>query len=126
MKTTVIAALLAILAVGCSTSRFPTRFGVQAHEPGEFMFVSADGKKEWYSALEFDRIARRYAEEQRLAFDFQGTERMVWIKTDGGRVLADVFYSSGMGKPVLHVAISRHGQAIRHDIGTSVCGTGSR
>src|SRR4051812_19560840 len=109
MKTIAIVPLLAILAAGCSSSRFPTRYGVHEHEPNEFMFVSADGEKEWYSALEFDRIARRYAEAQRLAFDFQGTERTVWIKTDGGRVLADVSYSSGMGKPFLQVTINRHG-----------------
>src|ERR1041385_3412328 len=104
--------LLAILAFGCSSSRFPTRFGVQEQEPHEFMFVSGDGTKEWYSGLEFDRIARRYAEEQRLTFDFEGTSRAVWIHTGGGRVLADVYYSSGLGKPTLHIAINRHGQVI--------------
>jgi hypothetical protein len=61
MKTIAIATFLAVLATGCSSSRFPTRYGVHEQETNEFMFVSGDGKKEWYSVLEFDRIARRYA-----------------------------------------------------------------
>ena len=48
---------------------------------------------------------------------------MVWVKTDGGRVLANVFYSSGLGQPVLHVAINRKGRVIHHYIDEAVCGT---
>jgi hypothetical protein len=121
MKTMILPSMLAMIMAGCSSFRSPTRHDVHESEPQEFMFVSADGKKEWYSALEFDRIARRHAAEQKLPFDFEGTKPMVWVKTDGDRVLANVFYSSGLGQPALHVAINRKGRVIHHHIGEAVC-----
>lgn len=101
-----------------------SRVGVTARDPHEYMFVAGDGYKAWYSALELEQIARRYADEHKLEFTFEGTEKMVWVKTDGGRVLANVAYSSGVGQPILYIAIDRHGRVINHDIGTAICGTG--
>ena len=118
--------IAAAVLTGCSTVRPDSRMGVLEQYPHEYMFVAGDGPKAWYSALELEQKARRYASEHKLEFDFDGTEKAVWAKTDGGRVLADVHYSSGMGQPVLHIAIDRHGKAIGHDIGTAVCGTGTR
>ncbi len=109
---------VAVLA-GCSS---PSRVGVIAQGPHEYMYVAGDGQKAWYSALELEKTARRYADEHKLEFNFEGTEKNVWVNTDGGRVLADVYYSSGLGEPSLSIAIDRYGRVIRHRIGMSICG----
>jgi len=123
---TLILALSAVLLSGCASPRHDSRVGVQAHDPGDYMFVSGAGQKSWYSALELEQAARQYADEHKIEFQFDGTEKRVWVKTDGGRILADVYYSSGIGQPVLHIAIDRRGRVIGHDIATAVCGTGSK
>ncbi len=89
------------------------------------MFISGDGQKAWYSALELEQIAHRYAEEKSIEYDFSQANCTVWVQTDGGRVLANVDFSSGMGKPFLRVVIDRFGSVIRHETGTSVCGVSS-
>ena len=92
-------------------------------ETNECVMVQGASDKVWFSGHQLIVLARRYAEEKKLGFAFEGTEQMVWVKR-GGRVLADVWFSSGMGQPVLHVALDQYGQAISHDLGTGVCGTG--
>ncbi len=90
--------------------------------PREYVMVQGANDRTWYSGHQLIGIARRYAEEQKLGFDFDGTEKTVWVKPRG-RVRADVWFSSEMGKPVLHVAINKYGEVIRHDTGTAICGT---
>lgn len=95
-------------------------------EPKEYVMVQGANDKTWFSGHQLIGIARHYAEEQKLGFDFEGTEKIVWVNP-GGRARADVWFSSGssgMGKPVLHVAIDKYGKVIAYDIGTEVCGTG--
>jgi hypothetical protein len=116
---------IALLA-GCSSLHQEGRVGVLARDPNEFVFVSGDGQKEWYSGLELDQIARRYAYEKCLGFDFSEASRSVWINTNGRKVLANVSYSSEFGMPFLNIAIDRHGKVIRHETGMSVCGTSNR
>ena len=94
-------------------------------EPKEHVMIQGVNDKVWYSGHQLIGIARRYAEERKLGFDFEGTEKIVYVKP-GGRVRADVWFSSGMGHPVLHVAIDKYGKVIRHDSGTEVCGTGQK
>ena len=98
------------------------RLGVQDQGAGEYMFIRALGPKEWYSALELDRIARKYAEEHKLDFSFDEQETNVWVETDDGPLLATVDYSSGIGEPFLRVAIDRYGKATGHETGIAVCG----
>ncbi len=87
--------------------------------------IQGPNDKVWFSGHQLIGLAMRYAEEQKLGFEFEGTEKIVWVNPEG-RVRADVWFSSGMGEPVLHVAIDKYGRVIRHDTGTSVCGTGRR
>ena len=87
--------------------------------------VQGGNDKTWFSGHQLVVIARRYAEEQKLDFNFEGTEKVVWVKPEG-LVRADVWFTSGMGKPSLHVAIDKYGKVIRYDTGTEVCGTGSK
>jgi hypothetical protein len=94
-------------------------------EPREYVMVQGPNDKTWFSGHQLINIARRYAEEQKLGFDFEGTEKIVWVKP-GGRVRADVYFSSRMGQPILHVAIDKYGKVIRHETGTAVCGTGRK
>ena len=126
MRTTNTGIILTALLCGCSSPQDKGKVGVLAQDPHEYMFVAGNGQKAWYSSLELDRIARSYAAEHKLDFTFEGTEKAVWVRTDGGRVLADVYYSSAIGQPILHVAIDHHGKVISQDIGTAVCGTGAK
>ena len=93
--------------------------------PKEFVMIQGPNDKVWFSGHQLIGLAMRYAEEQKLGFEFEGTEKIVWVNP-GGRVRADVWFSSGLGEPVLHVAIDRYGRVVSHDTGTSVCGTGRK
>jgi hypothetical protein len=119
MKSTFFLSTLGIVFVLAFAQAENTRLGVKSKGEHEHMFVSADGPKEWYSALELERIARGYAESKKADFSFEGAELNIWVKTDGGEVLADVYWSRGIGKPVLHVEIGRDGKPTRYDIKTA-------
>lgn len=128
MKTFIPILLSLLLCAGCaSTERSAAVPPVDAFavEPREYVMIQGVNDKVWYSGHQLIGIAKRYAEEQKLGFDFRGTEKIVWVKPRG-RVRADVWFSSGTGQPVLHVAIDKHGKVIRHDTGTEVCGTGRK
>ncbi len=116
MKLTFLSSTLAILSVLLMGQAATTRLGVKDKGEHEHMFISADGPKEWYSALELERIARGYVESKKADFRFEGAELNIWVNTDGGKVLADVYWSRGIGKPSLHVEIGRNGKPIRYDI----------
>ncbi|MDB6124380.1 MAG: hypothetical protein JWQ71_3373 [Pedosphaera sp.] len=99
-----------------------SRLGVKTKREPEHMFIAntyiaGDGPNEWFSALQLGRIARRYVEEKKVDFRFEGAEMSVWVKTKGGKVLADFSWSSGMGKPSLQVEIGRDGKPISYSIG---------
>ena len=113
MKSKFIFPSAIVLFVLFMTQAADTRLGVKDKAAHEHMFISADGPKEWYSALELERVARDFAVSNKADFRFEGTEMNIWVKTDGGKVLADVFWSSAVGKPGLHVEIGRDGKAIR-------------
>jgi hypothetical protein len=132
---------VAVLLVGCGTPKYDGgrpdlqalgshesdgRPGVQAQGAHEYMFVKSSGRKVGFSALEFEQIARQYAEQQRLQFQFEGTEKMIWIRTDGSPIIADVYFIAALGEPSLHIEIDRDGKVKGHNIQTYVCGTGSR
>ena len=116
MKPTLIPPTLTILFVVFIAQAATTRLGVKDKGEHEHMFIAADGPKQWYSALELERIAKGYAESKKADFQFEGTEMNIWVKTDGGKVLADVYWSKGVGKPMLHVEIGRDGKPMRHEI----------
>lgn len=92
------------------------RVGVQSKGEHEYMFVGGEGKKAWYSALELEQIASAYAAAQKLEFDFATAEKSVWVHTDGGKVLAEVWFSSGAGRPSLQVQIGRKGNVLKHKL----------
>ena len=105
--------LFAIISTGPAADR---RVGVQSRGEQEYMFVMGDGQKAWYSALELEQIARTYAQTQKLDFKFEGTEKSVWVHTDGGKVLAEVWFKAGGGRPTLQVHIGRKGNVLKHKI----------
>ena len=120
-----VATLICLITTGCA-QQFDDRLGVQSQGSHEYMFVSGDGHKMWYSALELETLARNYVKQKSIAFDFANTEKAIWVNTGGSRTLATVSFSSGIGKPFLDVTIDRHGKAVRHFIGIAVCGFGAK
>ena len=128
MRPTIILLLSLFVCAGCMSARRPVAVSPDdafVVEPKEVVMIQGPNDKVWFSGHQLIGLAMRYAEEQKLGFEFEGTEKIVWVNP-GGRVRADVWFSSGMGEPVLHVAIDKYGRVIRHDTGTSVCGTGRR
>jgi hypothetical protein len=111
--TIVIVLGLALTVIGHASD---SRLGVQSKGEHEYMFVGGDGQKAWYSALELERIAKAYAKSKKLAFEFEGTEKNIWVNTDGGKVLAEVWFSSGVGRPALQIQIGRKGDVLKHKI----------
>jgi hypothetical protein len=94
------------------------RLGVQAKGDYEYMFISGEGHKAWYSALELEQIARAYAKDKKLDFNLDTAEKNIWVHTDGGKVLAEVWFLSGPGKPYLQILIGRKGNVLKHKIET--------
>ena len=88
----------------------------------EHMFIAGDGPKAWYSSLELERIAKGYAYDKKLDFKLERTEMNIWIKTDGGKVLATAHFASDFGKPYLSIQIGRDGKILSHRLGTLVEG----
>ncbi len=128
MRPTIILLLSLFVCAGCMSARRPVAVSPDdafVVEPKEVVMIQGPNDKVWFSGHQLIGLAMRYAEEQKLGFEFEGTEKIVWVNPEG-RVRADVWFSSGMGEPVLHVAIDKYGRVIRHDTGTSVCGTGRR
>ena len=123
MKSSFVTLLIATLFVGCSAPKFDRRPGVQAQGTHEYMFVKSSGNKVGFSALELEQIARSYAEAQKVQFQLEGTEKTIWIRTDGSAIIADVYFFGALGKPSLHVEIDRDGKVKRCKIETYVCGT---
>jgi hypothetical protein len=66
--------------------------------------------------LELERIAKAYAKSKKLAFEFEGTDKNIWVNTDGVKVLAEVWFSSGVGRPALQIQIGRKGNVLKHKI----------
>jgi len=128
MKTFFPTLLSLLFCAGCASTDRSAAVSPDAAfavEPKEYVMIQGVNDKVWYSGHQLVGIARRYAQERKLGFDFEGTEKIVWVKP-GRRVRADVWFSSGMGQPVLHVAIDKHGKVLRHDTGIEVCGTGQK
>jgi hypothetical protein len=116
MKHTNALALILWVALASAGFSADSRVGVQSKGDQEYMFISGDGKKAWYSALELEQIARAYASSQKLEFDFASAEKSVWIHTDGGKVLAEVWFSAGATRPSLQIQIGRKGNVLKHKI----------
>jgi hypothetical protein len=118
--------LILLLCAGCESLHHETNVSPEdafVVGPKEYVMVQGANDKTWFSSHQLIGIARHYAEQQKLGFDFEGTEKIVWVNP-GRRPRADVWCSSGMGNPSLHVAIDKYGKVIGHDIGKEVCGTG--
>jgi hypothetical protein len=113
-------ALLIVTALTLAATGYAAenRVGVQVRGEHEHMFVSGDGHKAWYSALELAQIATDYARTNKLDFQFEGTEQNVWVHTDGGKVLAEVWFSPLAGGPALQVQIGRKGTVLKHKFET--------
>jgi hypothetical protein len=101
----------ALLSAGIAAE---PRLGVQVKGEHEYMFVNGDGQKQWYSALELEQIAIDYVKSKKLEFEFEGTQKNIWVHTDGGKVLAEVWFTSPVGKPGLQILIGRKGEVIKH------------
>lgn len=117
-----------LVCAGCTSTRRQLVISSDdpfAVGPKEFVLIQGPNDKTWFSGHQLIGLAMRYAEDQKLEFEFEGTEKIVWVRP-GGRIRADVRFSSGMGKPVLRVAIDKYGKVVRHDTGTAVCGTGRK
>ena len=77
----------------------------------------------WASASRLERIAKGYAKQQKIEFTFEKTYHSVSIEKRGTNAVATIWFSSGMGKPVLIVEVAPSGKVITNYTGIAVCGT---
>ena len=78
----------------------------------------------WVSESRLERIAKDHARKQKIDFTFEKTYRNVSVEKRGTNAVATIWFSSGMGKPVLGVEIAPSGTVITNYTGIAVCGTG--
>ena len=77
----------------------------------------------WSSESRLERIARDYVKQRKIEFTFEKTYRTVSVEKRGTNAVATIWFSSGMGKPVLGVEIAPGGKVITNYTGIAVCGT---
>jgi hypothetical protein len=94
-------------------------FTTLAH--GQNVFVHGAGDR-WYSAADLEQTARDYTKQKKIDFNFELTERNVWVPTSRSNIIASVSFSSGMGEPILRVDIDRAGKAVAGHLWIASCG----
>ena len=77
----------------------------------------------WASKSRLERIAKDYTKQQKIEFIFEKTYRNVSVAKRGTNAVATIWFSSGMGKPVLGVEVAPSGKVITNYTGIAVCGT---
>lgn len=124
MRITTIFVATVLICAGCISAQRQIVISSEVGTPPNdvVMIQRPDGSKVPVSREQLAGIARLFAEEQKLGFDFDGVETNVWVNSSG-RTLVDVDFSSGRGKPYLNVSIDKYGKVIKHEAITPVCGT---
>lgn len=78
--------------------------------------VQVLGKQQWLSPTDIIKVSQEYVTHQGVSYSFIDSFCTIWIRVDRPDVLADVYFSSGFGKQVLHVVIDKHGDPVKHDL----------
>ena len=125
MRTTLLVAILSI--AGCAATHAPTVI-VEGHPARPWSFEGdppgMTGSITWYSTADLDRISREYVRATNVDFSFKGTAAQFRIARDR-ECMARGIYSSGIGKPILHLEIGWDGYVRKHSIAVAVCGIGA-
>lgn len=124
MRTALLVAILS--SAGCAATSAPTLI-VEGHpaRPWTHEVDAPDvtGSITWYSAADLDRIARHYVRANNIDFSFAGTAAQFWVARDRQYMVRGT-YSSGIGKPILHLEIGWDGYVTKHSVGIAVCDIG--
>jgi hypothetical protein len=105
-------ALAAALWTGCAAHQHANS------PPGSFLFNADTGSALWRTRnTDFVQIARDYAREKKIPFDFQGTSAVLMIYQERRSVIARVEFGGGLGTPCLAVWIDPSGRVVRHGTG---------
>jgi hypothetical protein len=82
------------------------------------MFVRSSGQKVGFSALEFEQLARAYAQQKKLPFDLEGAQKTIWVDTRGSKIIARAYFDLPSGQ-ILVVEIDRDGRVADHTVASS-------
>lgn len=107
-----------MLVTGCAKNKH--RVGVMERGEHDYMYIQGDGDKEWYSALELVKIAKKYAQEQEIDYPLEDAVTNVWVYTDDRKLLAEVWFTRGSGEPTLGIDIDRYGRIMQHRMGIGI------
>jgi hypothetical protein len=110
MRRVVVFVMACLLIVGCVGPTLTRRVSIETRRANE-----------WVSAEELDQIAREYARQQRVDFDFDRLTPFVFVRRSGN-VLAMLVYGESIGRPTLMVEIGHDLRVIRHTRGVGRCG----
>lgn len=120
--------ILLILTFAFLHAKGQTSAVTTTNAPKEFppsVYANGIGDK-WYSASELEQIAKEYAKQKKIDFDFSKAGRSVWIYTGGSNIIARVSFASDFGKPIYTADIDRTGKVAANYVGIMVCGTGDK
>ena len=120
MKSIVIGCILmaSLVSVGCTrggNAMTPTAMGSRRMD----VYIER-GKDQWISTNEMDRIARLFAKQRGIDFDFADTATTVMVPAGNPEKVASVQYSRGIGHPMLIVDIDRNAEVTGHKVGMAV------
>jgi hypothetical protein len=125
MKSLISLLLLAAMLVRCHGDTNAVAKATAPKELPPAVYANGIGDK-WYSASELEQIAKDYARQKKIDFDFSKAGRSVWIYTGSSNILARVSFASDFGKPIYTADIDRNGKVATNYVGIMVCGTGEK
>jgi hypothetical protein len=117
-KLLIVASGALLLVTGCATQKYE-------RVPTNYFLFNQDAKSGlWRPRYEdFVEIAKAYAKQKGISFNFEGTSAVLWVLQKDGALIARVEFGGSLGTPYLAVDIDTAGRAIRHFTGVLNEGT---
>ena len=97
---------------GCATQKYE-------RIPTNYFLFNEDAKSGLWRPRhdDFIEIAKAYAKQKGISFNFEGTSALLWVLQKDGALIARVEFSGSFGSPYLTVDIDTVGRAIQHYTG---------
>lgn len=120
MKTLISLLILGAMLVHCQGDTNVVEKAIAPRDLFAFVVYANGIGDKWYSASELEQIAKDYAKQRKIDFDFTKAGRSVWIYTGGSNIIARVSFASDFGKPIYIADIDRSGKVATNYVGITV------
>src|SRR5579859_4897710 len=100
------------LLVGCAHER-------ASRLPADYFLFNGDSKRDaWRSRyIDFEQVAKVYAKEKHIDFNFEGTFSNLWVFQKNGKLFARIDFGGRFGSPFFAVDIDPSGKVLAHYTG---------